>query len=73
MAELRVLRAGGSFGSVTVPYEVIIIGPAGAELTDLSPVRGALSFQPQELFQVCMHVCGIILIGMSEASFILGI
>lgn len=52
MAELHVVRSGGSFGSVTVPYVVEGIGPADSELTDLSPVRGALLFQPQELFQV---------------------
>ena len=56
MAELHVVRNGGSFGSVTVPFAVEAVGAAGSELTDLSPVRGALLFQPQELFKVSTRI-----------------
>lgn len=53
VAELRVERAGGAFGQVTVPYEVSPVGAGGAMLSDLSPVRGALLFNQDDRFRVC--------------------
>lgn len=56
VAELRVERAGGLFGQVTIPYEVTTIGPDGAMPTDLSPDRGALLFNPEDQFRVCIQL-----------------
>lgn len=54
VAQLRVVRTGGLFGEVTIPYEVIAMHPdsEGAMLSDISPTRGALVFSPQQQSRV---------------------
>ena len=49
------MRERGLFGSVTVPYEVVGVAPAGALVSDLSSHRGALTFQQGENLQVKDH------------------
>lgn len=52
VATLRVVRTGGMFDQVTIPFEVIASGPEGATLSDLSQSRGALLFNQGEEFRV---------------------
>jgi len=49
------MRERGLFGSVSVPYEVVGVAPAGALVSDLSSHRGALTFQQGESLQVKGH------------------
>lgn len=52
VAELRVMRTGGAFGEVTIPYEVVPVSPDGATTSDLLPNRGTLFFSPNDRFSV---------------------
>ena len=54
VAELRVERAEGLFGHVTIPYQVSAIDPEGAMLSDVSPERDALTFNPEDQFKVLL-------------------
>ena len=54
------IRERGLFGGVTVPYEVMGVSPAGAELSDLSVERGAVTFQQEETFQVKGGQCNVV-------------
>ena len=46
------VRDAGTFGQVTVPFEVVPIEPEGATTMDVSPNRGALLFNPDEQLRV---------------------
>ena len=54
VAELRVVRTGGMFGQVTIPFEVMASETEGAMLSDLSSSRGSLFFDQNEQFRVTL-------------------
>jgi hypothetical protein len=67
VATLRVVRTGGLFDRVTVPFEVTANGPDGATLSDLSLNRGALLFNQGEEFRVCVWGCVWVGVGVGIA------